>query len=149
MVFIREDILEKLLFTGRALVEAIIVELFLHKKKWLFCFAYNSNKNSISSDLDLLTKSFDLFPANYEILLILGDFNVKFNRTCVNAFCDSSFKSLVKKKHTSFKNPENFHYINFMLTSSPNIFQNSCAIEFGLSDIRKVTATILKTKFEN
>ena len=36
-----------------------------------------------------------------------------------------------------------------MLTSSPNIFQNSCAIEFGLSDIRKVTATILKTKFEN
>ena len=53
------------------------------------------------------------------------------------------------KKHTSFKNPENFHYINFMLTSSPNIFQNSCAIEFGLSDIRKVTATILKTKFEN
>ena len=73
------------------------VELFLHKKKWLLCFAYNTNKNSISNDLDLLRKSFNLFFANYEILLILGDFHVEFDRTCMNAFYVSSFKSLVKK----------------------------------------------------
>ena len=70
MVFIWENIPAKLLFTGRALVEAIFVELFLDKKKWLLWFAYNTNKNSISNDLDLLRKSFNLFSANYEILLI-------------------------------------------------------------------------------
>ena len=52
------------------------------------------------------------------------------------------------KKPTSFKNPENAYYINLMLTNSPNSFQNSCAIKTGLSDIDKITATILKTKFE-
>ena len=40
MVFIWENIPAKLLFTGRALVEAIFVELFLDKKKWLLWFAY-------------------------------------------------------------------------------------------------------------
>ena len=48
------------------------------------------------------------------------------------------------KKPTSFKNPENAYYINLMLTNSPNSFQNSCAIETGLSDFHKITAIILK-----
>ena len=52
------------------------------------------------------------------------------------------------KKPTSFKNPENDYYINLMLTNSPNSFQNSCAIEIGLSDFHKITATILKIKLE-
>ena len=123
MVFIREDIPAKLLFTGRAPVEAVFVELFLHKKKWLLSCTYNTNKDSISNDLDLLRKRFNLFSGNYGILLILGDFNVEFNRTCMNAFCDSSFKSFVKKPYF-FQNPENPYYINLMLTNSPNSFQN-------------------------
>ena len=52
------------------------------------------------------------------------------------------------EKPTSFKNPENAYYINVMLTNSPNSFQNSCAIEIGLSDFHKITATILKIKLE-
>ena len=52
------------------------------------------------------------------------------------------------KKPTSFKNPENDYYINLMLTNSPNSFQNSCAIEIGLSDFHKITATILKIELE-
>ena len=86
MVFIWEDIPAKQFFIGRALVEGIFVKLFLHKKKWLLSFAYNTNKNSISNDLDLLRKSFNLFSANYEILLVLGDFHVEFDRTCMNPF---------------------------------------------------------------
>ena len=35
-----------------------------------------------------------------------------------------------------------------MLTNSPNSFQNSCAIETGLSDFHKRTATVLEIKFE-
>ena len=65
----------------------------------------------------------------------------------MNAFCDSSFKSLVKKT-CFFQNPENAYYTNLMLLSSSNSFQNSCAINTGLSDFHKITATILKIKFE-
>ena len=35
-----------------------------------------------------------------------------------------------------------------MLSNSPNGFQNSCGIETGLFDFDKITATILKIKFE-
>ena len=52
------------------------------------------------------------------------------------------------EKPASFKNPENAYYINLMLTNSPNSFQNSCAIETGLSDFDKITAIILKIKLE-
>ena len=52
------------------------------------------------------------------------------------------------EKPTSFKNPENAYYINVMLTNSPNSFQNSCAIETGLSDFHKITVIILKIKLE-
>ena len=97
MAFNWENIPAKLLFTERAPVDAIFVELFLHKNKWLLCCAYNTNKNSISNDLDLLRKTLNLLPANYELFLTL-DFNVEFNRTCQNAFYDFySLKSFFKK----------------------------------------------------
>ena len=100
MVFLREDILAKLLFTGRAALEAIFVELFLHKNIRLLCCAYNTNKNSISNELGLLRKSFDLLSAYSEIILKLGDFNLEFDRTWMNAFCDSySLKSFAKKTY--------------------------------------------------
>ena len=35
-----------------------------------------------------------------------------------------------------------------MLTNPPDNFQNSCAIETGLSDFHKITATTLKIKLE-
>ena len=35
-----------------------------------------------------------------------------------------------------------------MFTDSPNSFKNSCIIETGLSDFHKITATVLKIKFE-
>ena len=52
------------------------------------------------------------------------------------------------KKPTSLKNPENAYYINLMLTNPLDNFQNSCAIETGLSDFHKITATTLKIKLE-
>ena len=48
-------------------------------------------------------KMLDLFSADYEFYFILGDFKVEFNRTYINAFCDSySLKSFAEKP-TSFK----------------------------------------------
>ena len=52
------------------------------------------------------------------------------------------------KGPTCFKNPERPTSIDVMLTNSYRSFQNSCAIETGLSDFHKMIVTILKTYFQ-
>ena len=56
-------------------------------------------------------------------------------------------KKLIKVL-TCFKNPERPTSIDEMLTNSNRSFQNSCAIEMGLSDFHKMIVTILKTYFQ-
>ena len=48
---------------------------------------------------------------------------------------------------TCFKNPNNPSNINLILTNKPRSFQNTSAIETGLSDFHKLTVTVLKTNF--
>ena len=47
-----------------------------------------------------------------------------------------------------FKNPSNPSCIDLILTNAPRSFQNSCAIETGLSDCHKMTITVMKATFE-
>ena len=49
---------------------------------------------------------------------------------------------------TYFKNPERPASIDVMLTNSYRSFQNSCAIETGLSDFHQIIATILERTFK-
>ena len=46
------------------------------------------------------------------------------------------------------KNPQNPSCIDLILTNSPYSFQNSCAVETGLSDFHKMTVTVMKTTYE-
>ena len=63
-------------------------------------------------------------------------------------FCDVyNLKNLIKVP-TCFKNPERPTSIDVMLTNSYRSFQNSCAIETGLSDFHKMIVTILKIYFQ-
>ena len=55
-----------------------------------------------------------------------------------------SLKNLIKVP-TFFKNPLNPSSIDVILTNSFRSFQNSVAIETGLSDHHKMTVTVLKS----
>ena len=57
-----------------------------------------------------------------------------------------NLKSLVEQK-TYFKNPDNWSCIGFILTNSPQNFQDSSVFETGLSDFHKLTTTVLKQYF--
>ena len=59
----------------------------------------------------------------------------------------SNLKNLIKVL-TCFKNSERPTSIDVILTNSYRSFQNSCAIETGLSDFHKMIATILKIYFQ-
>ena len=42
-----------------------------------FHYSYNPHKNTLSTNIDQLSKSLDLFSANYEKIILLVDFNVE------------------------------------------------------------------------
>ena len=78
----------------------------------------------------------------------MGDFNADKNKTSLKDFCQLyNLKHLIKVP-TCYKNPENPSIIDLMLTNSPYSYQNSCAIEIGLSDFHKMMVTVLKTFFQ-
>ena len=98
--------------------------------------------------LSALQKSLDLYSAQYENFVILGDFNVEVDYNGMEDFCKSyNLKSLVRVP-TCFKNPENPSCIDLILTNSPYSFQSSCVIETGLSHFHKITVAVMKVSFQ-
>ena len=45
-------------------------------------------------------------------------------------------------------NLEKLSCMDLILTNCPRIFQNSCAIETGLSDFHKLVVTVMKTTYK-
>ena len=87
-----------------------------------FCCTYNPKRKNISSDLDLLIRSLDLYSAECEHLIIVGDFNTEVTQTSMKVFRDYyEFKNLIKDA-TCYKNPENPSCIDLILTNNPNSF---------------------------
>ena len=129
-------------------IEGFFIELNLRCKKWLLSCNYNSHRSLISEHLSIIGKDLDLLSANYDQILLMGDFNAEPHDHFLMDFCDVyNLKNLIKVP-TCFKNPEKPTSIDLMLTNSYRSFQNSCAIETGLSDFHKMIVTILKTYFQ-
>ena len=64
--------------------------------------------------------------------------------TNVSNFCEiCNLKHLIKDK-TCFKNPTKPTCIDLIVTNRPKSFQDTVVIETGLSDFRKMTATVMK-----
>ena len=77
----------------------------------------------------------------------MGDFNSEVSENEMSHFCGTyHFKSLLKEP-TCFKNPQNPSCIDLFLTNSSRSFQNTKAIETGISDFHKINLTVLKMYF--
>ena len=87
MVFVREDFSSKLISDETLCIEGMFIELNLTKKNCLLCFPYNPNKNTIFDHLEILRRNLDLYSAQYENLIMIGDFNSYVNQSCMKAFC--------------------------------------------------------------
>ena len=87
MVFVREDFSSKLVSDETLCIEGMFMELNLTKKKCLLCFLYNPNKNTIFDHLEILRRNLDLYSAQHENLIMIGDFNSYVNQSCMKAFC--------------------------------------------------------------
>ena len=78
----------------------------------------------------------------------MGDFNSEPHDLHMEDFCLNYNLSNLIKEPTCFKNPENTSCIDLMLTNFPKGFQNSMAIETGLSDFHKMTVTVMKSHYK-
>ena len=56
-------------------IESIFAETNFKKNKLLICASCNSHKSNISNHLHHLDKGLDNYIANYDHILLLGDFN--------------------------------------------------------------------------
>ena len=147
MIYVREHLTCKLIpFQNKPDdIECIFFELNLRKKKWLIMGGYNPAKESTSYFLDHVSKNLDKTLANYDHILILGDLNSTMSEVPMQNFCELYNLENLIKQPTCYKNPTNPSSIDVMLTNTENSFQNSKAIETGLSDHHKMIITVLKT----
>ena len=147
MLFIREDIPAKLIFTEVSPNEGFYVEINLRKQKWLICCSYNPNRHNISKHVDALRNIIDLFSSNYENVLLMGDFNAGSDNAALNDFCNLYNLTNLINKATCYKNPNNPCSIDLLLTNFPKNFQNSGVTDTGLSDFHKMIVSVMKTNF--
>ena len=98
-MFVRENISCKIIkIDSDADFERIFVEINLRKKKWLLCCSYNPHKSNITNLLTNICKTLDKLSANYDNLILLGDFNVEHEEESIAEFLNLyNLKNLVKQ----------------------------------------------------
>ena len=79
MLFVGEDIQSSLLAIENNAVEGLRIELNLGNDKWLINCFYKSHKSTTSIHINKLSESLDLFSADFEKEIMIGDFNVEVN----------------------------------------------------------------------
>ena len=102
----------------------------------------------IQNHLLEIRNKLDLCSSRYENFFLFGDFNAEPHNPYLEDFCLNYSLSNLIKEPTCFKNPENPSCIDLILTNFPKSFQNSMAIETGLSDFHKMTVTVMKSHYK-
>ena len=128
-------------------MEGIFLEINLRKIKFLLFGGYRSDhpKYGIGKEIFLkqLTSAVDKYNA-YDKFLLAGDFNIPNNDEVLEDFmADLDCKCLVKEP-TCFKSNENPSKIDLFITNFPLSFQNTTAIDTGLSDFHRMIVTVMK-----
>ena len=146
MVFVKEHLIcvEIPLENKPSDFECIFLDLKIRSKKFLLVGGYNPDKGKISKYLSHVSKYLDKNLANFDNFLILGDLNSEMHEEPMKDFCDLYELSNLIKVPTCFKSAENPSSIDVILTNTKKMFQNSTAIETGISDHHKLVVTVMK-----
>ena len=155
MIFIREDLIAKRLYTYEdSTSETICLEVTISKKKWCVTFAYippyNSNKDGFFKELN---KSLSNITRKYENVLIFGDLNIdildkkKDSKNYLSGLCDTVSVSNLISEVTCVKSSL-ASSIDVMLTNRPRRFHHTSLIETGMSDCDKLILSSFRGSFK-
>ena len=117
LLYIREDMPSTLLKSDM-FIESFYIEINIRKKKWLLVCTYNLIKNLISNHLKEIGKNTDNYSPKYDNFNLLGDLNSEPTESAVS--------------------------IDLITTNRPKSFQHSVTIGIGLSNVHKITLTVMK-----
>ena len=131
MLFVREDILAKLILSEIPPVEGLYVEVNLRKQKWLIRCSYNPNESMISQHMDALGKNMDLYSSSEENFIFLGHFNAGMAHSALKDFCNLYSVTSLINKLTCWKNPTKPTCINLILTNHPKFFRTQMLLRQG------------------
>ena len=114
----------------------------------MLCGTYNPHRNNIVNQLDSLSKNLALYSSAYDDYIAIGDFNIEADNKETSSFCDTFDVTSLIKEPSCYKNPDNPSCIDLILTNKPLSFQNSCAVETGLSDFHRMILTVTIMTFQ-
>ena len=109
---------------------------------------YNPEKKKIGNFLNEVGNKLDKLLAQYENLIFLGDFNSEMKEEEMKNFCETYDLTNLITEPTCFNSVENPSSIDMILTNRRESFENSMAIETGLSDCHKMTLTVMKRYYK-
>ena len=150
LIYAREDMPCKELKSKKTSggIECIFPEINLRKIKWVLMAGYSPCKDRISHFLGDVSKKLDQYMDNYDNAILIGNFNSEMSENAMTEFCEIYNLPNLIKEPTCFKNLDNPSCIGVILTNRKENFQNSSAIEIGLSNHHKMVLTVLKTNFK-
>ncbi len=129
-------------------IEGIFVELNFRKSKCLLMGSYHPPNQRDDYYFDRVSNSLDIYAPKYDTFLLTSDFNAEDSEQELGDFLSNHCAKNIQKEKTCFKNMESPSCIDLFITNSPMSFQNTTALENGLSDFHKMSITVFKTKFE-
>ena len=84
----------------------------------------------------------------HDSIVVFGDFNSSVSHPFVDEFMINFALTNLVKVSTCYKNSENPSTIDLILTNRKHSFQNTTALEVGISDFHKLVLTVLKAHFQ-
>ena len=136
MIFIRDDTPSKEIKSQLPEhIGGIFIEINIRKIKWLLMGGYNPQKDNISNCLGHVSKGLDNYLANYDNILLLGDFNSTMSEKPMKDFCELYDLQNLIKDPTCYKNASNPSSIDVILTNRKNSFQNSMTIDYFIEAV--------------
>ena len=90
----------------------------------------------------------DNYSSKNDNFFLLGDLNSEPTESAVRDFCQVYGCRNLIKDNTCFKNTEKPSCIDLIITNRAKCFQNSVALETGLSDFHKMTLTVMKVFYK-
>ena len=144
LLYVRDDIPRKQIKVNTFPndIECLLIEVRIRNTKYILVAGYCSHKEMASYFLGHVGKALDVLLSEYDNILILGEFNSTQKEPWMKDFCETYNLENLFEELTCFKNTENPSSIDVMLTNTKNSFQDSKAVETGLSDYHKMTVSV-------
>ena len=127
-------------------IECGIVEINVHKKKWIMLGIYRTPSQNEREFFDELGKVVDMYAIRSDNLIIIGDFNMEEDDDDISSFMNLYGLGNLIKVPTCFKSV-NARCIDLILTNNVKCFKGTRTVETGLSDFHSMIVTVVKSSF--